>query len=81
MKSLQVWTARPLEQENKKKTWAGQPEKPALPGGEINQTKYQALNRLFHDLLQGFRFHPGSQDRRPLVHKRDPSFWEGAGLY
>ena len=32
-------------------------------------------------LLQGFRFHPGSQDRRPLVHKRDPSFWDGAGLY
>ena len=36
----------------------------------------------FNGVPQGFRFHPGSQDRRPLVHKRDPaSFWEGAGLY
>ena len=39
------------------------------------------MDPLFNVFVQGFRFHSGSQDRRPLVHKRDPSFWEGAGLY
>ena len=34
-----------------------------------------------NDSLQGFRFHPGPEDGRPMVNKRDPSFWDGAGLF
>ena len=34
-----------------------------------------------NDCPQGFRFHPGPEDGRPMVNKRDPSFWDGAGLF
>jgi len=56
------------------------PPRFGLPGHWSRKTKRRpGLASLRSQLYQGFRFHPGSQDRRPLVHKRDPSFWEGAG--
>jgi len=55
------------------------PPRFGLPGHWGRDKRRPGLASLRSQLYQGFRFHPGSQDRRPLVHKRDPGFWEGAG--
>jgi len=55
------------------------PPRFGLPGHWSRGKRRPGLASLRSQLYQGFRFHPGPEDGRPMVNKRDPSFWDGAG--